>query len=102
MYILKKIEERTNNTKVSFRYFIGFLEERKCSLIDFITNLIKAYPVYENSSYYPETSGYQPYRSLQNAGNTVDKFGLQNQTTHQEQKPEVKKSLFQRIFGSKK
>ncbi len=100
LYILKKIEERSNNTKVSRRYLIGFLEERKTTLTNFVIKLTEAYPVSENSTFYGNDNGYQPFRSSQNAGNTFGNYGAQ-QSTLQEQKPEAKKSLFQRIFGSK-
>ncbi len=100
IYVLKKIEEKSNNSKVSKRYLIGFLEERKTTLSNFVIKLTEAYPVSENPAFYGNDTGYQPYRSSQNTGNTFGNYGAQ-QSTLQEQKPEAKKSLFQRIFGSK-
>lgn len=100
-HILKKIEEKSNNTHVSRRYIIGFLEEQKTNLNNYITNLCKTYPIVDQMLPYDNAQKGHYYQPNQQQHPLYGSPAPYNPNVNQEVKPEVKKSLFQRIFGSK-
>ncbi len=103
-HILSKIEAKSGNTKISKRYLVGYLEERNLSYNKYIDILFKTIPEYEkNNPYYQN----QPIKSstlgqeFHPNANPSNPFHHHPPELAPQEKSVERKSLFQRIFGSK-
>jgi len=101
--ILAKIENKTGDTKASKRYLIGFLEERNLTYNQYVEELCKTHPEFDN----PQINTFK--RQIVQSEQTLPKAKPVNRiekplsyTPKSEfiQKPKPKqKSLLKRLFG---
>lgn len=117
--ILTKIESKSNNTDVSKRYLIGFLEERNLNYNQFIDELCANQPEFEKTFQQQPANLEQPVTEIFPTKNKVQKensglhlnnlsynanFDISNQDridTAAKHRPKVKKkkSLLKKVFG---
>lgn len=107
--ILSKIESKTNNTKVSKRYLIGFLEERNLNYNQFIEELSLNRPEYEKpfqqqiQADFSQKSNFQEQETNSHF-NEVSRhasFETPKPKNMQQNRPTLKKkkSLLKKVFG---
>lgn len=100
--ILYKIEAKTNNTKTSKKYLVGYLEDRNIDYNKYIEELCRKRPEYDR----PRQPKVEPQRTTtttfhQKTSNSESNLLHSKERTdpYNEEVKKKKRSLFQRVFG---